>query len=80
MAETARRRKVGRGLIERVKHWAREQGCYTKLLLIVGDFNVPAVRLYESCGFKPSGDLFDSEDRLPEHEYCCPLSEASDTL
>jgi RimJ/RimL family protein N-acetyltransferase len=64
---------VGQALVHKVKQWAKSQGEYTKLLLMVADYNTPAIRLYESCGFKPSGIPFDYGERLPEQEYVCPL-------
>jgi GNAT superfamily N-acetyltransferase len=73
VAPAARRKNVGKALVEEVQKWARSEGLYSKLLLIVADYNVAAIRLYEACGFAPSGTPFDFGDRLPEEEYCYQL-------
>lgn len=51
---TARRRGVGAALLEAVAGWARERGA-ARLRLWVTTTNHPAIRLYQRCGFKPSG-------------------------
>ena len=49
-----RRRGVGRALIQRSIAWARERG-FPGLTLETQDINVPACRLYASCGFELHG-------------------------
>lgn len=45
---------IGRKLLERGIQWAREQG-HPGVMLETQDDNVPACRLYESCGFVLGG-------------------------
>jgi GNAT superfamily N-acetyltransferase len=45
---------LGRGLVEAVESWAREVDA-TRIKLEVNPDLVPAVRLYERCGFERSG-------------------------
>ncbi|NJC96761.1 MAG: N-acetyltransferase [Anaerolineales bacterium] len=47
-------RGIGRKLLERGIQWARENG-YPGVMLETQDNNVPACRLYESCGFVLGG-------------------------
>ena len=49
-----RRRGVGRALIERAAAWAREKQL-AGLVLETQTNNLPAIRLYESCGFELGG-------------------------
>ena len=49
-----RRQGVGRVLIEKVVDWAKTNGC-PGLMLETQNNNVPACRLYESCGFVLGG-------------------------
>jgi hypothetical protein len=72
----ARRQKVGTALVQRVQQWARDEGCYTKLLLTVDDLNHSAKRLYESCDFCLSGVPFEPL-QVPlevEYSYCLWVS------
>ena len=52
-AET-RRRGIGRALTEIAAQHARKRGCCA-IYLEVRESNIPAVKLYESCGFEPCG-------------------------
>lgn len=72
VAPAARRRGVGRALVEAVVAWAREEGL-SALQLEVTETNDAAARLYESCGFAFTGrtqphpreaDLMEREMRL----------------
>ncbi len=56
----ARGMGTGDGLIEACISWARHHG-FTQIELDVGDFNSPAIRLYERHGFMPNGEA----DTLP---------------
>lgn len=49
-----RRRGIGRKLIERAEGWAREKGL-AGLVLETQTNNLPAIRLYEACGFELGG-------------------------
>jgi GNAT superfamily N-acetyltransferase len=53
---SARRQGVGEALVEAVAGWARAQGA-ARLRLWVTETNGPARRLYERCGFTPTGEL-----------------------
>lgn len=72
VSPAARRKNVGKSLVEEVQGWARDEGLYSKLLLIAADFNKPAISLYQACGFTPSGIPF-VHGELPETEYCYQL-------
>jgi ribosomal protein S18 acetylase RimI-like enzyme len=50
-----RRRGVARALVERAVRWARERQA-GEVVLWVADHNVPARRLYERAGFRPTGE------------------------
>jgi RimJ/RimL family protein N-acetyltransferase len=54
VAAEARRRGIGRALLERAVEWAREAGV-EKLELHVFPHNEPAIRLYEEFGFEREG-------------------------
>jgi GNAT superfamily N-acetyltransferase len=49
-----RRAGLGRGLVEAVESWARQVDA-TRIELEVNPEMLPAVRLYERCGFERSG-------------------------
>jgi len=51
----ARGRGVGEALVMATAGWARARG-HGALFLWVTEVNAPARRLYERCGFAPSGD------------------------
>ena len=54
VAAEARGRGIGSALVEAVVDWAQSER-YQRIVLDVGKTNAPAVRLYESCGFVPTG-------------------------
>jgi len=54
VAKSARRRGVGRALLEAAVEWARSAGV-RKLELHVFPWNEPAIRLYEKFGFEREG-------------------------
>jgi RimJ/RimL family protein N-acetyltransferase len=54
VAETHRRRGIGRALLDAAVEWARESGVQ-KLELHVFPHNEPAIRLYERYGFEREG-------------------------
>jgi GNAT superfamily N-acetyltransferase len=53
---------VGRRLVEAVESWARERGAQ-RIELEVNPEITPALRLYESCGYQPTGNM----RQLPSH-------------
>jgi GNAT superfamily N-acetyltransferase len=55
VAPEVRRRGIGGTLLDLVIEWAHSNGV-NLLLLDVADQNLPAVALYDSKGFKPSGE------------------------
>ena len=55
VAPSARRQAIGSSLIDAVADWARSQGA-TALVLDVVEDNYPAIALYASKGFVPTGD------------------------
>jgi GNAT superfamily N-acetyltransferase len=52
----ARGRGVGEALVAAVTDWARLQDTAATLHLWVTETNKPACRLYERCGFTPTGE------------------------
>jgi ribosomal protein S18 acetylase RimI-like enzyme len=54
VAPEARRRGIGAALVNEVIVWARHQGL-RRLVLDVGEDNVPAQKLYQSQGFVATG-------------------------
>lgn len=70
VAPEARGKGFGERLVDAVVSWARSSG-YTRLVLEVGDANLPAVRLYERKGFEPTGrrgTLPEPRAHILEHE------------
>jgi ribosomal protein S18 acetylase RimI-like enzyme len=70
VAPEARGAGVGGALVDAVISWARAEG-FARVLLDVADSNGPAIRLYESKGFLPTGNtgsLPPPRDHIPEHE------------
>ncbi len=54
IAPEVRRQGIGSRLMDVVIAWARENE-ERRILLDVGDWNSPAIKLYESKGFQPTG-------------------------
>jgi ribosomal protein S18 acetylase RimI-like enzyme len=50
-----RRRGVARALVEQAVRWARQRQA-SEVILWVADHNIPARRLYERVGFRPTGE------------------------
>lgn len=73
----ARGRGVGEALVSAVSDWARARGL-AALHLWVTETNSPARRLYERCGFKPTGERqpLPSDPSLPELGMRLPLASA----
>jgi GNAT superfamily N-acetyltransferase len=67
VSPTARGQKVGEALIEATAGWASRRG-FGDLHLWVTESNAPARRLYERCGFTPTGERqpLPSDPALPE--------------
>jgi GNAT superfamily N-acetyltransferase len=65
-----RRSGTGRALVESVVAWARERGARV-INLWATDENHPAIALYRSCGFEPTGSHqpLPSNPELSESEY-----------
>lgn len=63
----ARGKGIGDALVNVASDWAKSQG-YDSLLLWVTESNTPARRLYERCGFTPTGERqpLPSNPDLPE--------------
>ncbi|MDA1195484.1 MAG: GNAT family N-acetyltransferase [Planctomycetota bacterium] len=75
VAPEARGQGIGALLVQRVVGWARRTG-YPRLLLDVADANEPAIRLYRSQGFVPTGVTGICGDRpeIPEHQLALELA------
>jgi GNAT superfamily N-acetyltransferase len=71
---SARGRGVGEALIEAATEWAKARG-YDTLYLWVTESNSPARRLYERCGFAPTGERqpLPSDTALSEIQLSRPL-------
>jgi L-phenylalanine/L-methionine N-acetyltransferase len=54
VAHDARRRGVGRSLMEAAEDWARDVGV-SKIELHVFPYNAPAIALYEGLGYEREG-------------------------
>lgn len=70
VAPEARKRRVGVALVQAVIEWAQTEG-YRRIILDVGDANTPAIRLYQSCNFVPTGrtgTLPPPRHHISEHE------------
>lgn len=63
--EKYRRQGVGRRLIESAIEWAKERG-FPGIMLETQDNNVPACKLYASCGFVLGGFDFYAYRNIPE--------------
>ncbi len=75
VAPEARGSGVGDRLVDAVVDWARAGG-YARVVLEVGDTNVPAIRLYERKGFQPTGrtgTLPEPRTHIREHERALVL-------
>ena len=60
VAPEVRRQGIGARLIQAAEDWARRQG-FARLSLDVTEGNLPAIALYEGCGFRFTGEF----DRYP---------------
>jgi len=71
---SARGRGVGEMLIETAADWAKARDC-NPLYLWVTESNAPARRLYERCGFTPTGERqpLPSDPTLGEIQLSRPL-------
>jgi GNAT superfamily N-acetyltransferase len=71
----ARGRGAGEALIARVAEWARDCTDAVTLHLWVTESNHPALRLYERCGFAPTGERqpLPSDPSLAEVAMSRPL-------
>ena len=70
-----RGRGMGGGLVDAVVAWARAAG-FARVLLEVADANAPAIRLYASRGFEPTGvtgSLPAPRQHVLEHERALEL-------
>ena len=70
VAPEARGQKVGTALVDAVVTWARSEK-YKRIILDVGDQNIAAISLYQSCGFIPTGKtstLPPPRQHIPEHQ------------
>ena len=70
VAPEARGRGVGGALVDAVVDWAKHSG-YARVFLDVADQNAPALALYESKGFVPTGKtatLPEPRQHVLEHE------------
>lgn len=73
IADEHQRRGLGRFLISTLLDWARGYRVKRIDLIAVKD-NAPALRLYESCGFRVTGELHDERDGLDYYEMTAQLS------
>ncbi|MGE0664478.1 MAG: GNAT family N-acetyltransferase [Hyphomonadaceae bacterium] len=79
VAPEARGKGAGDALITSAANWARERG-FRRITLGVGDFNTPAIRLYERHGFRPTGEtgtLPPPRTHVTEHKRTLVLRPAS---
>jgi len=79
VAPEARGHKVGSALVKEVIAWARLKD-YKSIYLDVADTNHAAIRLYESCGFSPTGktsSLPPPRQHILEHERMLQLQGAA---
>jgi GNAT superfamily N-acetyltransferase len=75
VAPGARGHRIAGRLVDAVVAWARGRGC-RRVLLGVGDYNLAAIRLYESKGFLPTGvhsTLPPPREHVTEHERALEL-------
>jgi ribosomal protein S18 acetylase RimI-like enzyme len=56
VAQSHRRSRIGRTLVNAIIEWARLQGAAT-LQLVVTSNNHPAIEFYKSLGFSPTGKM-----------------------
>jgi RimJ/RimL family protein N-acetyltransferase len=71
----SRRGGLALELVEGVIRWARSAG-YARMILEVADENRAAIRLYERCGFAPTGHrstLAAPRTHIREHEHALEL-------
>lgn len=75
VASEVRGRGLAVRLVDAVIQWARSAN-YPRLILEVGDDNLAAIRLYERCGFVPTGrkgTLPPPRTHISEHERALDL-------
>ncbi len=75
VAPAVRGAGVAGTLIDRVVAWAREAG-FKRMLLGVGDTNLPAIGLYARKGFVPTGEVSTlpaPREHITEHERALRL-------
>ena len=76
VAPSARQSGVGAMLVSSVIEWSRSRG-FSTLLLDVGNANEPAIALYSSMGFQPTGkagSLPEPRQHILEHQLGLSLS------
>jgi ribosomal protein S18 acetylase RimI-like enzyme len=70
IAPEARKQGVGVALVQAVVEWAESEK-HRRIILDAANTNTAAIRLYESCGFVPTGKtgaLPPPRDHILEHE------------
>ncbi|WP_442511716.1 GNAT family N-acetyltransferase [Novipirellula sp. SH528] len=75
VAPEARQQGIGAALVHTVIEWAQNEN-YRRLILDVANSNIQAIRLYESCGFVPTGKtgaLPPPRQQILEHEMAMIL-------
>lgn len=75
VAPAQRRLGLGSRLVEQIIQWGKDRGLQG-LKLDVTSTNTPAIRLYESCGFKPTGQSapYQHDPSLTEIEMLLELN------
>lgn len=71
VAPVARRRGMGRRLVERLLEWARDEGI-SAMTVVVGADNVGAIGLYNECGFVDGREI-EVHEGSPSKEFLWTL-------